>query len=78
MHLALRMNLFRAAKLEVPMDLVRGAEDLGYHSVWSAEAYGSMPSLGGSRGSKLRAFSSSLAISSYPWKIRNKKYDPFE
>jgi len=40
MKLALRLDLYRAAKLEVPVDLVREAEDLGYHSVWSAEAYG--------------------------------------
>jgi alkanesulfonate monooxygenase SsuD/methylene tetrahydromethanopterin reductase-like flavin-dependent oxidoreductase (luciferase family) len=40
MHLALRLNLYRAASLAIPVDLVRAAEDLGYHSVWSAEAYG--------------------------------------
>jgi F420-dependent oxidoreductase-like protein len=40
MKLALRLDLYRAATLEVPLDLVRAAEDLGYHSVWSAEAYG--------------------------------------
>src|SRR5579863_8740897 len=40
MKLALRLDLYRAAKLEVPLDLVREAEDLGYHSVWTAEAYG--------------------------------------
>ena len=40
MHLALRLNLYRSATLEVPVDLVKAADDLGYHSVWSAEAYG--------------------------------------
>src|SRR3984893_4851008 len=40
MKLALRLDLYRAATLEVPVDLVQPAEDLGYHSVWSAEAYG--------------------------------------
>jgi F420-dependent oxidoreductase-like protein len=38
--LALRLNLYRAADLAVPVDLVRAAESFGYHSVWSAEAYG--------------------------------------
>ncbi|MBX6388523.1 MAG: LLM class F420-dependent oxidoreductase [Frankia sp.] len=41
MKLALRLNLYRAAQLEVPVDVVRHAEALGYHSVWTAEAYGS-------------------------------------
>ncbi len=40
LHLALRLNLYRSAKLTVPVDLVQAADDLGYHSVWSAEAYG--------------------------------------
>jgi F420-dependent oxidoreductase-like protein len=40
MRLALRLNLYRSAALTVPVDLVRAADDLGYHSVWSAEAYG--------------------------------------
>jgi F420-dependent oxidoreductase-like protein len=40
MKLALRLDLYRAAKLEVPVDLVREAEELGFHSVWTAEAYG--------------------------------------
>jgi F420-dependent oxidoreductase-like protein len=40
LHLALRLNLYRSAALSVPVDLVQAAEDLGYHSVWSAEAYG--------------------------------------
>jgi F420-dependent oxidoreductase-like protein len=40
LKLALRLNLYRSATLDVPVDLVRAADDLGYHSVWSAEAYG--------------------------------------
>src|SRR5579862_4440175 len=40
MHLALRLNLYRAATLAVPVDLVQAADELEYHSVWSAEAYG--------------------------------------
>jgi len=40
MKLALRLDLYRAAQLTVPMEAVRAAEDLGYHSVWTAEAYG--------------------------------------
>ncbi|TMK58731.1 MAG: LLM class F420-dependent oxidoreductase [Actinobacteria bacterium] len=38
--LAFRLNLQGAARLEVPVEMVRRAEALGYHSVWSAEAYG--------------------------------------
>src|SRR5580693_4035346 len=40
LKLALRLNLYRSATVEIPVDLVRAADDLGYHSVWSAEAYG--------------------------------------
>ncbi len=40
MKLALRLELYRAAEVTVPVDLVRQAESLGYHSVWTAEAYG--------------------------------------
>jgi len=40
MHLALRLNLYRAATLVVPVDLVQSADKFGYHSVWSAEVYG--------------------------------------
>ena len=39
--LALRLELYRAAELRVPIEMVRRAEELGYHSVWTAEAYGS-------------------------------------
>ena len=38
--LGLRLELYRAADLAVPVDTVRTAEALGYHSVWTAEAYG--------------------------------------
>jgi F420-dependent oxidoreductase-like protein len=39
--LGLRLELYRAAELRVPVETVRLAESLGYHSVWTAEAYGS-------------------------------------
>ena len=41
MKLALGLDLYRGAALDVPVDQVRMAEDLGYHSVWTAEAWGS-------------------------------------
>ena len=41
MKLGLRLELYRAADMAVPIDMVRHAESLGYHSVWTAEAYGS-------------------------------------
>ncbi|MBL7496391.1 LLM class F420-dependent oxidoreductase [Frankia sp. CNm7] len=41
LKLGLRLSLYRAARLAVPVDEVRHAESLGYHSVWTAEAYGS-------------------------------------
>ena len=41
MKLALGLELYRGATLEVPVEQVRRAEELGYHSVWTAEAYGS-------------------------------------
>jgi F420-dependent oxidoreductase-like protein len=40
MKLAYRLELYRSARLDVPIEAVRRAEELGYHSVWSAEAYG--------------------------------------
>ena len=40
MKLALGLDLYRGATLEVPVEPVRRAEHLGYHSVWTAEAYG--------------------------------------
>ena len=41
MKLALGLDLYRGAELRVPVEQVRLAEELGYHSVWTAEAYGS-------------------------------------
>jgi len=41
MKLALGLDLYRGARMEVPVDQVRRAEELGFHSVWTAEAYGS-------------------------------------
>jgi len=41
MKLALGLDLYRGASVHVPVDQVRRAEELGYHSVWTAEAYGS-------------------------------------
>lgn len=41
MKLALGLDLYRGATLRVPIEQVRLAEELGYHSVWTAEAYGS-------------------------------------
>ncbi len=41
MKLALGLDLYRGATMEVPVDQVRRAEELGFHSVWTAEAYGS-------------------------------------
>jgi F420-dependent oxidoreductase-like protein len=41
MKLALGLDLYRGARVEVPVAQVRRAEELGYHSVWTAEAYGS-------------------------------------
>jgi F420-dependent oxidoreductase-like protein len=38
--LALGLDLYRGASLDVPIDTIRAVEDLGYHSVWTAEAYG--------------------------------------
>ncbi len=40
LKLGLRLEVYRAAELNLPMDTIRQAEALGYHSVWSAEAYG--------------------------------------
>ncbi|MFM8303106.1 MAG: LLM class F420-dependent oxidoreductase [Actinomycetota bacterium] len=41
MKLALGLDLYRGAAMDVPVDQVRAAEAAGYHSVWTAEAYGS-------------------------------------
>lgn len=39
--LGLGLDLYRDRGMAVPVDMIRSAEDLGYHSVWTAEAYGS-------------------------------------
>ena len=40
MKLGLGLDLYRGASLEMPVASVQLAERLGYHSVWTAEAYG--------------------------------------
>ena len=40
MKLGIGLDLYRGAALEVPVAAVQLAERLGYHSVWTAEAYG--------------------------------------
>ena len=40
MKLGLGLDLYRGSSLEVPVAAVQHAERLGYHSVWTAEAYG--------------------------------------
>lgn len=40
MKLGLGLDLYRGAALEVPMERIRRVEALGFHSVWTAEAYG--------------------------------------
>lgn len=40
MKLGLGLDLYRGARLVVPVDKIRRAEALGFHSVWTAEAYG--------------------------------------
>jgi F420-dependent oxidoreductase-like protein len=40
LKLGLRLEFFRKPRLELPYDLVQLAEQLGFHSVWTAEAYG--------------------------------------
>jgi len=40
LKLALRLDIYRVANVRVPIELVLEAERLGFHSVWSAEAYG--------------------------------------
>ena len=41
MKLGLGVDLYRTAQLHVPVEQIRLAEEIGYHSVWTAEAYGS-------------------------------------
>jgi F420-dependent oxidoreductase-like protein len=40
MKLGFRLEVYRSAGVSLPLEMVRLAEELGYHSVWSAEAYG--------------------------------------
>ena len=40
MKLALMLG-YSGSKLDLPIDRIKLAEELGYHSVWTAEAYGS-------------------------------------
>lgn len=40
LKLGFGLDLYRGAQLEVPIDTIRHVESLGYHSVWTAEAYG--------------------------------------
>ena len=40
MKLALMLG-YSGSKLDIPIDRIKMAEELGYHSVWTAEAYGS-------------------------------------
>lgn len=41
MKLGFGLELYRAKRLDVPIERVRLADRLGFHSVWTAEAYGS-------------------------------------
>jgi len=41
MKLALGLEVYNKAQLNLPMDGIQVAEQCGYHSVWTAEAYGS-------------------------------------
>ena len=40
LKLGLRLELYRSPKVQLDYDLVQHAEALGFHSVWTAEAYG--------------------------------------
>ena len=40
MKLGLGLELYRARTLEVPLEQIELADRLGFHSVWTAEAYG--------------------------------------
>ena len=41
MKLALGLEVYNKAVLDLPMGAIGVAEHCGYHSVWTAEAYGS-------------------------------------
>ncbi len=40
MKLALGLDLYNQARLDLPVEVVQRAEAVGFHSVWTAEAYG--------------------------------------
>ncbi len=40
MKLGLGLELYRSATLDIPLENIRRADELGFHSVWTAEAYG--------------------------------------
>ncbi|HNB54193.1 MAG TPA: LLM class F420-dependent oxidoreductase [Anaerolineales bacterium] len=40
MRLGLNIG-YSGAKIELPMDMIRAADEMGYYAVWTAEAYGS-------------------------------------
>ena len=41
MKLALGLEVYNKAVLDLPIEAIETAERYGYHSVWTAEAYGS-------------------------------------
>ena len=41
MKLALGLEVYNKPKLDLPIEAILAAEKCGYHSVWTAEAYGS-------------------------------------
>ena len=40
LHLGFRLDTYAQGSIDVQLPMVQRAEALGYHSVWSAEAYG--------------------------------------
>ena len=40
MKLGIGLEVYRAKRIDLPMDLITTADRLGFHSVWTAEAYG--------------------------------------
>lgn len=41
MKLGLGLEVYNKARLDLPVDAIKAAEAVGFHSVWTAEAYGS-------------------------------------
>ena len=41
MKIALGLEVYNKAVLDLPIEAIETAERYGYHSVWTAEAYGS-------------------------------------